>query len=167
MTVMVESGILLVFTCFILKLHFHGTQSGAGPVPGWARKLFLVYGAKLVCLQHIEEGTKQETVKQNGGHQTDQEAAPIIRVEPNNGNEEKKDGKELSLTNNPLINELRVITQHIRDTNEGDDLDNEWKLLANVLNRMCFVVFLCVFVVSTLVILLPAYHHHDHLDHQF
>ena len=40
-----------------------------------------------------------------------------------------------------ILNEVHVITSLIRDMNRQDEIEEEWQVLAKVLDRMFFVLF--------------------------
>ena len=64
--VMGESACLLIATSFILHVHFKGMQKGCAPIPGWAKQLFLVYGARLVfvngCGRKAGQSRRKSTI---------------------------------------------------------------------------------------------------------
>ena len=57
----------------------------------------------------------------------------------------------------PLLNEVRIIRQGIMDWSKKNEIVDEWTVLAKVLDRLCFVVFLITYLLTSTVMLLPAY----------
>ena len=57
----------------------------------------------------------------------------------------------------PLLNEVRMIRQVVRERNKRNDIMDEWTLLAKVLDRLCFIVFLITYTLTSIVMLVPAY----------
>ena len=59
---------------------------------------------------------------------------------------------------NPVIRELRFITNRMRREDELNEIINEWKFAAMVIDRLCLILFTTFAVVSTAVCLLSAPH---------
>ena len=57
---------------------------------------------------------------------------------------------------NLIIQELRVITDKIRVDEEMEAIDNDWKFMAMVLDRLCLVVFTAFTIIATIAVLLTA-----------
>lgn len=67
-------------------------------------------------------------------------------------------------TLNEILDELRVITETIRDQQQTDQVTEEWQLLGRILDRLFFIVFLLTVSISAASILMPVYldrHNHD------
>ena len=60
-----------------------------------------------------------------------------------------------------LVEEVRRITEVIDDQNKSDEIEGEWQTLAKVFDRLFFVAFFWVFLISSLVILMPIYAKHS------
>ena len=65
--------------------------------------------------------------------------------------------EENNATMGKLINEVCVITKLIHDLNRQDEIEEEWQILGKVLDRLFFLLFLIMFIVSSLLILIPVY----------
>ena len=48
-----------------------------------------------------------------------------------------------------LLNEMNNITEVVDRMNRHDEIEAEWKALAKVLDRLFFVIFLIIFIVSS------------------
>ena len=59
---------------------------------------------------------------------------------------------------NPIIRELRFITNRMRREDELQEIINEWKYAAIVIDRLCLILFSTFAVISTAVCLLSAPH---------
>ena len=55
-----------------------------------------------------------------------------------------------------ILNELRFITQKIKEDNEATDATNDWKFAAMVIDRLCFWIFAFYLTVTTLIIFFSA-----------
>ena len=51
-----------------------------------------------------------------------------------------------------ILAELRVLTCKVREDSRDKKLSGEWKLLAMVVDRLCFCVFSALFVIATVVV---------------
>ena len=85
--------------------------------------------------------------KQNGGHDVDRltDGGSGILVD--------RRTSPLSV----LFDEVRVITSLITDQNIQDEIEEEWQCLAKIFDRVFFVTFLFIFLVSSVVLLQPVY----------
>lgn len=62
--------------------------------------------------------------------------------------------RELSL----ILKELRVITDKLRKDEEDEEITNDWKFAAMVIDRMCLYIFTFFTVVTTIMVLMSAPH---------
>ncbi|XP_025424399.1 neuronal acetylcholine receptor subunit alpha-7-like isoform X1 [Sipha flava] len=62
--------------------------------------------------------------------------------------------RELSL----ILKELRVITDKLRKDEEDEDVTNDWKFAAMVVDRMCLYIFTFFTVAATIAVLMSAPH---------
>ena len=189
--VMGESACLLIATSFILHIHFKGMQKGCAPIPGWAKQLFLVYGARLVfvngCGRKAGQSRRKSTICSfdryfvpPGDQESDVGCSPRIdqryQLEefPNNqierdtgyyhnNNSNNNNSHNINSGQDAVISEVKVIKELICEMSRQDDIEEEYHILARVLNRLCFVVFLITYVVSSCTMLLPAYIEHLHM----
>ena len=60
-----------------------------------------------------------------------------------------------------LVDEVRRITATIEDQDKGDEIEGEWQTLAKIFDRLFFAAFFFIFLVSSLVILVPIYAKHS------
>ena len=58
----------------------------------------------------------------------------------------------------PIVRELRFITNRMRREDELQEIINEWKFAAMVIDRLCLILFTSFAVISTAVCLLSAPH---------
>lgn len=62
--------------------------------------------------------------------------------------------RELSL----ILKELRVITDKLRKDEEDEEITNDWKFAAMVVDRMCLYIFTFFTVAATIAVLMSAPH---------
>lgn len=62
--------------------------------------------------------------------------------------------RELSL----ILKELRVITDKLRKDEEDEEVTNDWKFAAMVIDRMCLYIFTFFTVAATIAVLMSAPH---------
>lgn len=73
--------------------------------------------------------------------------ADLVRVE---------DLSNLALILNSIRNELRVITDKIREGTIEEEMKRDWKFAAIVLDRLCLLLFTAVFSIATCAIIFAA-----------
>ncbi|KAI9577960.1 hypothetical protein GQX74_014104 [Glossina fuscipes] len=61
---------------------------------------------------------------------------------------------ELSL----ILKEIRFITDQLRKEDEEDDIANDWKFAAMVVDRLCLIIFTMFTILATIAVLLSAPH---------
>jgi len=62
--------------------------------------------------------------------------------------------RELAL----ILKELHHITDKLRKTDEADEVTNDWKFAAMVVDRLCLIIFTLFTVIATIVVLFSAPH---------
>lgn len=62
--------------------------------------------------------------------------------------------RELSL----ILKELRVITDKLRKEDEAEEVTNDWKFAAMVVDRLCLIIFTLFTIIATIAVLLSAPH---------
>ena len=153
---MAESACSLIATCIVLIIHFKGTEKGIGPMPNWIRIYFIDGMARFLYIrrnlrEHSNEGLL--ALDKNGSYTG-------LDVDENHKMEDRLMLRDNAspVTMQTLVNEVRVITALINDQNRQDEIEEEWQILAKICDRIFFFVFLIIFVVSSLVLLLPIYY---------
>ena len=56
-----------------------------------------------------------------------------------------------------LLNEVRAITSVVEDREEKDRIENEWKRLAKLMDCIFFVVYIVLFITTSLIFLSPLF----------
>ncbi|CAM1330620.1 CHRNA7 (predicted) [Pycnogonum litorale] len=55
-----------------------------------------------------------------------------------------------------ILKELRYITNHMRDKDDADEISNDWKFCAMVIDRLCLILFTVFTIISTCTCILRA-----------
>ena len=164
-TVMIESACSLIVTCFVLKFHFKCAEKNVEAMPSWAKAFFVDCCGKRLGLCKTSRKSSNENVQtiSNKGVVYQGE---IVNGSSNAGNIDNGKGIELANrqgNSSQLLDEVRVVTSLIHDMNREDEFVEDWQVLAKVLDCMSFVAFFIIYLVSSLVILIPTYlQHHVH-----
>lgn len=155
----------MVLTVFVLNLHHISDR----PVPKWAKKLVLVYMARMlgICVpRNLKKGkNKQKQHRTLGNHvyrrasvriDTDgDEQTAIIELHPTNtANGERR---RLTGSQDDLFNDLGTTSHTFKPAEEHHELDysKDWRRMAEVFDRLFFWLFLLAIVISTLVLFHP------------
>ena len=165
MAIMAESAFSLITTCTVLVFHYRSSEKGAPPMPKWVRRFFLGTCAKLLGIQGyydefeglMETGNGQpksdQTLTFENGFYQQQDDESMIRTpitapaQPNN----------LSGALELILKEVKIITRNILSNHEKGELQEDWRMLARVLDRLFFWLFLVTCISSALGILVPVY----------
>lgn len=158
---MTESALSLIATCFVLVIHFKGTEKGVPPMPEYIRRYFIDIIAKYVWVRiNLREYNNDDLLAlktTNDEHDMNEKEDAYMNntsVGIHMSPEECESPKGDMLS---LIQEVRIITQLIHDQNRQDEIEEEWQILGKVFDRLFFLLFLAIFTVSSCVILLPVY----------
>ena len=166
MAIMAESAFSLITTCIVLVFHYRSSEKGAPPMSKWVRRFFLGTCARLLGIQGYydefeglgeADGNKmksEETMTfQNGFYQRDDEVSTIVRAAASDKDQPSSFGGALDL----IFHEVKIITKNMLGQNEKLELQEDWRMLARVLDRLFFWLFLVTCISSALGILIPAY----------
>ena len=158
----------LIATCFVLAIHFKGAKKGVEPMPCWTRKYVLLLIGDFIGFNVEKFRTTELTGSDGRKALLDEENDNHREHGYNNGGNDPKieEMKRMELlernqcnagTQGALIlSELRVITDMIKEQEKSDLVAEEWEMLSMVADRLMFVCFCIIFLVSSLSILLPA-----------
>ena len=176
--IMIETGLSLGTTCMVLNIHSN-SEKGAVEMPNWIRKFFLHTLAKLLCMRRSKNvaqpprnyvaDERSVIIDMNGTYINNREEIQIQKLredgehrncqkifETSSGISKKSLASEGSLT--AILNELGIITSSIRDHNSEVEVQEEWKFLGRVIDRLFFWIFLLTSFLASACILLPAYY---------
>ncbi|KAH0619871.1 hypothetical protein JD844_014243 [Phrynosoma platyrhinos] len=125
----------IVITVFAINVHHRSSSTHSAMAP-WVRKIFLQKLPKLLCMRsHVDRYFGQE--EENSS---------------TNGSESSRNTLEAAL------NSIRYITRHIAKENEVREVVEDWKFIAQVLDRVFLWTFLLVSIIGSLALFIPVIH---------
>ncbi|XP_052528162.1 neuronal acetylcholine receptor subunit alpha-5 isoform X1 [Tympanuchus pallidicinctus] len=125
----------IVITVFAINIH-HRSSSTHNAMAPWVRKIFLHKLPKLLCMRsHVDRYFAQKEEKGN-----------------TSGSESSRNTLEAALDS------IRYITRHVMKENEVREVVEDWKFIAQVLDRMFLWAFLLVSIIGSLVLFIPVIH---------
>lgn len=159
---MVASSCSLIATCFVLVVHFKGTEKGVQPMPKWISRIFLERIGRYVGIsKNLREHENDELLALDQNQKQAEDFEKRNSKFDNNAyanNPNNLFSGQNSM--NAIVDEVRVITKLIEDQNVQDEVEEEWQTLGKVFDRLFFFLFLFIFVTITMAILLPVYIHY-------
>lgn len=166
-TIMAESAFSLCATGVVLVIHHRGSEKGVRPLPNWVKYWFIDYLAKKlgVIQLNLREYNFHDLLALSKSDDKEKNSMMSLLPKPKisftNGNmvnaPSLKDPGSKEDTMDKLLTEVTVITQLIHDMNRQDEIEEEWQFLGKVLDRIFFLFFLVLFLVSSIAILIPGY----------
>lgn len=158
-TAMTESACSLIATCFVLAIHFKGTEKNVQPVPFWVREYFINCFGRHVCLKSFYEKKGNDELKplnQNGKYITELDI-DSKKEPPKRKRKQCTVSKYSSHSVYKLRSEVQVITTLIHDLKGQDAKTKDWQLFAKIVDCIFFYIFLITYFVSSAIILVPLY----------
>lgn len=180
--ILVECTCSLVTTCIVLVMHHKGTEPWASPVPSWVQKLF--FKNFPMSRQSSKETKTKEKFCTGGGDMKHQNITndgngemehmlshpPYPKINPTA--RVPKEFKESKISDHisdyllcGILKELRILTAEAKDRKEAEQNEAEWRYLSSCLDWLFFIMFVCLFAVTSVFILVPAYMEHTKYDH--
>ncbi|XP_056653037.1 neuronal acetylcholine receptor subunit alpha-5 [Monodelphis domestica] len=123
----------IMVTVFAININ-HRSSSTHNPMAPWVRKIFLHQLPKLLCMRsHVDRyfAHKEGAEKSNGARS------------PRN-------------TLEAALDSIRYITRHVRKENDVREVVEDWKFIAQVLDRMFLWTFLLVSIIGSLGLFVPV-----------
>ncbi|XP_066933801.1 neuronal acetylcholine receptor subunit alpha-2-like [Clytia hemisphaerica] len=171
MAIMAESAFSLITTCIVLVIHYRSSERGAAPMPKWVRSFFLGTCAKFFGIHGYydeletmqtetrlgEDANKNHSSAYDNGFYMSDEYNDLQKSNPNS----TLQTNNFSGTLDVILKEIQIITKGMLSSHQKSELQEDWRLLARVLDRLFFWLFLVTVVSSALGILVPVYliHH--------
>ncbi|XP_011838119.1 PREDICTED: neuronal acetylcholine receptor subunit alpha-5 [Mandrillus leucophaeus] len=123
----------IMVTVFAINIH-HRSSSTHNAMAPWVRKIFLHKLPKLLCMRsHVDRYFTQKEETESGS-----------------GPESSRNTLETALDS------IRYITRHIMKENDVREVVEDWKFIAQVLDRMFLWTFLFVSIVGSLGLFVPV-----------
>ncbi|XP_063301930.1 neuronal acetylcholine receptor subunit alpha-5 isoform X1 [Pelobates fuscus] len=125
----------IVITVFAINIHNRSSSTHNAMAP-WVRKIFLHKLPKLLCMRsHVD---RYFTRKEETGM--------------TNGSDSSRNTLEAALDS------IRYITRHVIKEHEVREVVEDWKFVAQVLDRMFLWTFLLVSIVGSIFLFIPVIH---------
>ncbi|KAM5177275.1 neuronal acetylcholine receptor subunit alpha-5 isoform 1-T1 [Callospermophilus lateralis] len=123
----------IMVTVFAINIH-HRSSSTHNAMAPWVRKIFLHKLPKLLCMRsHVDRYFTQ-------------------KKETESGSEPKSSRNTLEAA----LDSIRYITRHVMKENDVREVVEDWKFIAQVLDRMFLWTFLLVSIIGSLGLFVPV-----------
>ncbi|XP_055368506.1 neuronal acetylcholine receptor subunit non-alpha-2-like isoform X3 [Betta splendens] len=158
--IMIFVTLSIIVTVFVINVH-HRSSATYHPMSPWVRNLFLQELPRLLCMRghtdryHYPElapespELKSRSGGRRGGHRT-------TGGSYGQTTSEGKEDEAWSLMLEKAIYSVRYISRHIRKEHFIREVVQDWKFVAQVLDRIFLWAFLTVSVLGTILIFTPA-----------
>jgi hypothetical protein len=161
-TVLVESALLLIATLIVFVVDQRGEQPCSTPVPQWLRNS----GQKakkdpIVAGDSLDQKDTEQMLpsRKRYSSNTSFNGAKLVEFKPS-----LQMSKEDVIGDNGvlygILDELKVVSSEVQCRQEVEDNELEWKCLSRYLDWFFFLVFFCLFFLTSLLFLVPAYLQH-------
>lgn len=171
MTLLAESGLALIMTIFILAVHHKGEEKGALPPPQWVRKYLLEripkeLGCRTLSMRRKQIDTVESDIvdrliensrwyqvlkKKSGDIRTSADLIKDFEKNPPQFRTHYEDALVYSLQD--ILKVVHQIHVKIEEQDEGEAIEQEWKMIALMLDRLFFIGFFIMILLSTVIIL--------------
>ncbi|XP_059123897.1 neuronal acetylcholine receptor subunit alpha-5, partial [Peromyscus eremicus] len=122
----------IMVTVFAINIHHRSSSTHSAMAP-WVRKIFLHKLPKLLCMRsHVDRYFTQREETENGR------------------------GPKSRNTLEAALDCIRYITRHVMKENDVLEVVEDWKFIAQVLDRMFLWTFLLVSIIGTLGLFVPV-----------
>lgn len=170
---MIEMMVMIIATCFILKMHFTDQ-----PIPKWMRHaIYENLSYKLGIRSRPRKiNSKKNTIsslsaqQNNNGYfnhaqentcETDMSGLLSPRtvalinnhkkqIMSVNDNARSKENTHVPLISKEILNKLDLLLMKFKNEEETERIQGEWKICAYTIDRLCLIVFLLIYVVTVL-----------------
>ncbi|CDQ97686.1 unnamed protein product [Oncorhynchus mykiss] len=142
----------IVITVFAINIHHRSSSTHQGMAP-WVRRIFLHKLPKLLCMRsHVDRYATPGGAREG---LTGREWAGLARRE---GGCSPESTPHLSSRNNlqAALDSIRYITMHVVKENEVREVVQDWKFVAQVLDRVFLWTFLLVSVLGSALLFIPV-----------
>lgn len=163
LSAMSGSAFSIIATCFVLVIHFKGAEKGVTPIPNWVRRYLLNGLGNCLCVrQNLREHKNDELLALLAKDKVDQikmkwkSDENVTATTNNTCGSIRRQSIASEDTMEALIDEVRVITSLIHDQNLQDEIEEEWRILGKVFDRIFFVLFIMYFIGTSMFIFFPV-----------
>ncbi|KAF6376034.1 cholinergic receptor nicotinic beta 3 subunit [Rhinolophus ferrumequinum] len=147
--IMIFVTLSIIVTVFVINVH-HRSSSTYHPMAPWVKRLFLQKLPKLLCMKdHVDRYSFPD----------EEESKPVMKSKVL----EKKKQKHVSDGEKVLVaflekaaDSIRYISRHVKKEHFITQVVQDWKFVAQVLDRIFLWLFLIVSVTGSVLIFTPA-----------
>uniref|UniRef100_A0A2K6BH96 Cholinergic receptor nicotinic beta 3 subunit n=1 Tax=Macaca nemestrina TaxID=9545 RepID=A0A2K6BH96_MACNE len=147
--IMIFVTLSIIVTVFVINVH-HRSSSTYHPMAPWVKRFFLQKLPKLLCMKdHVDRYSFPEK----------EESQPVVKGKVL----KKKKQKQLSDGEKVLVaflekaaDSIRYISRHVKKEHFISQVVQDWKFVAQVLDRIFLWLFLIVSVTGSVLIFTPA-----------
>ncbi|KAM5311652.1 neuronal acetylcholine receptor subunit beta-3 [Glossophaga mutica] len=147
--IMIFVTLSIIVTVFVINIH-HRSSSTYHPMAPWVKRLFLQKLPKLLCMRdHVDRYSFADT----------EESKPVVKGKVL----EKRKQKQISDGEKVLVaflekaaDSIRYISRHVKKEHFISQVVQDWKFVAQVLDRIFLWLFLIVSVTGSVLIFTPA-----------
>ncbi|XP_004073305.1 neuronal acetylcholine receptor subunit non-alpha-2 [Oryzias latipes] len=157
--IMIFVTLSIIVTVFVINVH-HRSSATYHPMSPWVRSLFLQKLPRLLCMRgHADRYHYPELAPESPALKSRSGGRRGIQRMSSGGQQSTYDGKEEEAYSTMLekaIYSVRYISRHIRKDHFIREVVQDWKFVAQVLDRIFLWIFLSVSVLGTILIFTPA-----------
>ena len=156
---MVETALSIAFTVGVIHIHSHGSQT---PVPWVIKRIFFRIVARVLCMGSLTRDLGQECVQVKDLSATKGEKEMKVEEFTDADDHTRACYKDhtAAMYLNEIASHLRTIIKKIEVKEKEESITEEWKILAQILDRLFFWITLTAFIVATIALILHGYAHH-------
>jgi len=160
--IMAECTFSLIATCIVLVVYYRSIGTSVQPIPHWLKKIVINNIGKILAIKRDNE--KDNTINYN---RYEEEEIPSNNTKAlaiiNKGYVSDNDNNFRNSKLKDVVNEIQILRSLILKNNtndEDEDLKNEWKYVAKILDRFFFWFMLIMVTATSVGILVPSYYQH-------
>ncbi|XP_045142749.1 neuronal acetylcholine receptor subunit beta-3 [Echinops telfairi] len=147
--IMIFVTLSIIVTVFVINVH-HRSSSTYHPMAPWVKRLFLQKLPKLLCM---EDPVDRYSFPDADEHQLAGEA----NVQEKRKHKPRSDGDNVLVAFlEKAVDSIRYISRHVRKEHFMSQVVQDWKFVAQVLDRIFLWLFLTVSVMGSILIFTPA-----------
>lgn len=152
----IEVALALVAMCYVLRFVHHQAHA----LPSWIKKYILGYLARIVFYKTEQVKAEQEQTphikpqkdqKDSRAPRGSEESEKAVRTTVNKWRKPLHEKKpELPAAESRAV---KILADSVKEQDKKDELQDQWVLAANVLNRF----FICLFIASVVITLIAVF----------
>ncbi|XP_067409523.1 neuronal acetylcholine receptor subunit beta-3 [Emydura macquarii macquarii] len=147
--IMIFVTLSIIVTVFVINVH-HRSSATYHPMAPWVKRLFLQKLPRLLCMKgHVDRCSFSDTAG----------AVPVLKSKLSGKKKQKqvKDGEKIVIAFlEKAADSIRYISGHVKKEHFIRQVVQDWKFVAQVLDRIFLWLFLVVSVTGSVLIFTPA-----------